>query len=141
MGRILGLDVGDKTIGIAISDELKWTAQALKTLYREGKKTDLPAIIDLARQNDVEEIVIGLPKNMDNSIGEQAEKAIKFSRQLEGRLSGSGVKVTLWDERLSTAAAERTLISADVTRKKRKKVVDTIAAVFILQGYLDSLSH
>jgi putative Holliday junction resolvase len=139
LGRILGLDLGDKTIGIALSDEMKWTAQAVKTLRREGKKTDFPAIIDFARQHEVEEIVIGLPKNMNNSLGEQAEKVLKFSRQLEGRL-GSSIKVTLWDERLSTAAAEKTLISADVTRKKRKKVIDTMAAVFILQGYLDSLS-
>ncbi len=139
MGRILGLDVGDKTIGIAMSDEFKWTAQAVKTLRREGKKTDLPALVELAQQNAVEEIVIGLPKNMDNSLGEQAEKVLKFSRQLEGRL-GSGIKITMWDERLSTAAAEKTLISADVNRKKRKKAIDTIAAVFILQGYLDSLA-
>ncbi|PID56741.1 Holliday junction resolvase RuvX [candidate division KSB3 bacterium] len=139
MGRILGLDVGDKTIGMAVSDELKWTAQAAGSIRRAGKKTDFPAIINFAQENQVEEIVIGLPKNMDNSLGEQAKKVLTFSRRLQGRL-GADVKVTLWDERLSSSAAEKTLIAANVTRKKRKHVIDTMAAVLILQGYLDSLS-
>ena len=136
MGRILGLDVGDKRIGVALSDELKWTAQALMTLQREGKKKDIPVILDLLEVHEIEEIVIGLPKNMNDTLGEQAEKVLKFSRQLENR--AAGIKVTLWDERLTTTAAERMLVKADVSRKKRKKVVDTIAAVFILQSYLDA---
>lgn len=136
MGRILGLDVGDKRIGVALSDELKWTAQALMTLQREGKQKDIPAILHLLDAHDIEEIVIGLPKNMNDTLGEQAEKVLKFSRQLENRVEG--VKVTLWDERLTTTAAERILVKADVSRKKRRKVVDTIAAVFILQSYLDA---
>lgn len=136
MGRILGLDVGDKRIGVALSDELKWTAQTLTTIQREGKKKDIPAILQLLEEHDVEEIVIGLPKNMNDTLGEQAEKVLKFSKQLETRVTG--IKVTLWDERLTTTAAERMLVKADVSRKKRKKVVDTIAAVFILQSYLDA---
>lgn len=138
MGRILGLDLGDKTIGVALSDELKWTAQGLITLRREGKKKDIPAILELVKIHEVEEIVLGLPKNMDNSLGEQAEKVLKFSRMLEGRLKS--VKITLWDERLTTSAAERTLLEANVSRKKRKKVVDTLAATLILQAYLDAQS-
>jgi putative Holliday junction resolvase len=139
MGRILGLDVGEKTIGIAMSDELKWTAQALMTLRREGKKKDFPALLELVAAHDVETVVIGLPKNMNNSLGEQAEKVLKFSRMLEGRLTKS-VNVELWDERLTTSAAEKTLLERNVSRKKRKNVIDTLAAVFILQGYLDAHS-
>jgi putative Holliday junction resolvase len=138
MGKILGLDVGDKTIGVAVSDELKWTAQGLMTLKREGKKKDFPAILQLVEEHEIEEIVIGLPKNMNNTMGEQAEKVQKFSRQLDGRLPD--VKIILWDERLTTSAANRVLLQADVSRKKRKKVVDTLAAVFILQNYLDAQS-
>ncbi|PIE35568.1 Holliday junction resolvase RuvX [candidate division KSB3 bacterium] len=140
MGKILGLDVGDKTIGIALSDELKWTAQGLMTLRRQGKKKDFPALLKVIDDHDVETVVIGLPKNMDNSLGEQAEKALKFSRMLEGRLTKS-VNVELWDERLTTSAAERTLLEGNVSRKKRKGVIDTLAAAFILQGYLDAHSE
>lgn len=138
MGKLLGLDVGDKTIGIAVSDELKWTAQGLMTLKREGKKKDIPAILDLVETHAIAEIVIGLPKNMNNTLGEQAEKVIRFSKFLEGRLRN--VKITLWDERLTTSAADKVLIKADVSRRKRKKVVNTLAAVLILQGYLDAQS-
>ncbi len=136
MGKILGLDVGDKTIGVAVSDELKWTAQGLMTLTREGQKKDIPIIVDLVQAHDVEEIVIGFPKNMNNTLGEQAEKVLKFSRRLKAGLDR--VKVTLWDERLTTVAARKVLIEADVSRKKRKKVINTLAAVLILQGYLDA---
>jgi len=136
MGRILGLDVGDKTIGVAVSDELRWTAQAVITLKRENKKKDIEAIARLVKTYSAEEIVVGLPKNMDNSLGEQAEKVLKFAKSLETQMHK--VTVTLWDERLSTSSANRVLISADLSRKKRKRVVNTLAAVVILQGYLDA---
>ena len=108
------------------------------TLKREGKKKDISTVLELVEIHEIEEIVIGLPKNMNNTIGEQAEKVLTFSKILESRLNS--VKVTLWDERLTTAAAERMLIRADVSRKKRKNVVNTLAAVLILQGYLDAKS-
>ncbi len=135
MGKLLGLDVGDKTIGIAVSDELKWTAQGLMTLKRVGEKKDIAAILELVEAHDIEEIVIGLPKNMNNTLGEQAEKVLKFTKRLEARLPE--LKITLWDERLTTSAADKVLIEADISRKKRKKVVNTLAAVLILQGNLD----
>lgn len=136
MGKILGLDLGDKTIGIAVSDELRWTAQGLMTLKREGKKKDIPAILDLIKTHEIEEIVIGLPKNMNNTLGEQAEKVLRFSKLLEARVED--VKITLWDERLTTSAADKILLKADLSRRKRKKVINTLAAVLILQGYLDT---
>ncbi len=138
MGRILGLDVGDKTIGIALSDELRWTAQGVMTLKREGRKKDIPAIVEFVNAHEVEEVVLGFPKNMNNTIGERAEKVLKFSRQLEAQLPKT--KIILWDERLTTVAANNALLEADVSRKKRKQVVDTIAAALILQGYLDAHS-
>ncbi len=135
MGRILGLDVGDKTIGVAVSDELGWTAQGVTTLKRENKKKDIEAIAQLVETYAVEEIVVGLPKNMNNSLGEQAEKTLKFAKSLETQLDK--ITITLWDERLSTSVANNVLISADLSRKKRKRVVNTLAAAVILQGYLD----
>ena len=138
MGRILGLDVGDKTIGIALSDELHWTAQGVMTLKREGRKKDIPALVQFVTTHDVEEIVLGFPKNMNNTIGERAEKVLKFSRRLEAQLPN--IKISLWDERLTTVAANQALLEADVSRKKRKEVIDTVAAVLILQGYLDAHS-
>ena len=138
MGRILGLDVGDKTIGIALSDELHWTAQGVMTLKREGRKKDIPALVQFVMTHDVEEIVLGFPKNMNDTIGERAEKVLKFSRQLEAQLPK--IKISLWDERLTTVAANQALLEGDVSRKKRKEVIDTVAAVLILQGYLDAHS-
>ena len=138
MGKILGLDVGDKTIGVAISDELKWTAQGLMTLKREGKKKDIPSILHLVETHNIEKIVIGLPKNMNNTLGEQAEKVLKFSKILETRLTA--VSVILWDERLTTSAADKVLLQANVSRKKRKHVINTLSAVLILQTYLDAQS-
>jgi putative Holliday junction resolvase len=136
MGRILGLDVGEKTIGVAVSDELRWTAQGVITLQRENVKKDIEALTRLVETYAAEEIVVGLPKNMDNSLGEQADKVLKFAKALETQLNN--VPVTFWDERLSTSVADRVLISADLSRKKRKRVVNTLAAVVILQGYLDA---
>jgi putative Holliday junction resolvase len=138
MGRILGLDVGDKTIGIAVSDELGWTAQGIKTLQRQGKKHDLTAIAELAESYAVTEVIVGLPKHLNNTLGEQAEAVLKFARSLEGRLHP--IPITLWDERLSTSTAERILVDADMSRKKRKRVINTLAAVVILQNYLDTKS-
>lgn len=138
MERVLGLDVGDKTIGVAVSDELGWTAQGVTTVQRQGKKQDLAALAEFVECYAVTEILVGLPKHMNNSIGEQAEKAQQFARSLEGRFYP--IPITMWDERLSTTSAERVLLDADVSRKKRKQVINTLAAVVILQSYLDSKS-
>ncbi len=138
MNRILGLDVGTKTIGVALSDALGWTAQGVTTLkidYDEGIY-GIEEIVRLTMDNDVERIIVGLPKNMNNSIGESGERSIHFAKLLENALPD--VKITLWDERLSTIGAERSLLEADLSRKKRKAVIDKMAAVFILQGYLDN---
>jgi putative Holliday junction resolvase len=138
MGRILGLDVGDKTIGIAVSDELGWTAQGITTLKRANTKKDIEAIVQLVETYTAEKVIVGLPKNMNNSLGEQAQKALKFAKSLERQLNEASV--ILWDERLSTSMANNVLISADLSRKKRKRVINTLAAVVILQGYLDAQS-
>ncbi|ADC50428.1 hypothetical protein BpOF4_11875 [Alkalihalophilus pseudofirmus OF4] len=134
--RALGLDVGTKTVGIALSDELGWTAQGIETLRRneEDPESDFLKIAELAKQNDVETIVIGLPKNMNGTIGPSGERCMEFADSLKEHVD---CEFVMWDERLTTVAAERMLVSADVSRKKRKKVIDKMAAVMILQGYLD----
>jgi len=132
----LGLDVGTKRIGIAISDELGWTAQGVKTLHRRDGKSDLREIRDIAGQYGVEKIVVGLPRNMDGSLGSQAEMTLEFVQEMREIL---GVPIITWDERLSTVEATKMLIRADLSRKKRKQKVDMMAAVLILQSYLDSL--
>ena len=134
--RILGLDVGTKRIGIAVSDELGWTAQGVKILYRRNGESDLRELRDIVTQYGVEKIVVGLPKNMDGSLGPQAEMVLGFVEELRGIL---GVPVVTWDERLSTVEATKMFIRADISRKKRKRKVDMVAAVLILQTYLDSL--
>lgn len=134
--RKLGLDVGTKTIGIALSDALGWTAQGIETYRRKGDMDqDLAYIQDLVEKNEVHQIVVGLPKNMNGTIGPSGEMCQEFARQIEDTLN---ISTVLWDERLTTAAAERMLIEADVSRKKRKGVIDKMAAVLILQSYLDS---
>lgn len=134
--RILGLDPGEKRIGVAVSDPLGITAQALQVITRTGLEKDIALIGDICRGYGVELIVMGLPRNMDGTEGEKA----KAARRLAGKLQESlGVRVVLWDERLSTRAAEQTLLEADMSRRRRKQVVDKIAAAYILQGYLDSL--
>ena len=138
MPRIMGLDVGDKTIGIALSDPLGWTAQGLKTVQRTGIKKDLQKLGEIIKEYDVKKIVVGLPKNMDGTIGPQCQKVLEFNEKLGKRFTD--IEIIQWDERLTTVAAERTLIEADVSRKKRKEVIDKIAAVHILQGYLDRIS-
>ncbi|KEK26315.1 Holliday junction resolvase RuvX [Bacillus gaemokensis] len=135
--RILGLDVGTKTVGVAISDEMGWTAQGLETIKinEERGNFGFDRISELVKQYNVDKIVVGLPKNMNGTIGPRGEACQQFAQSLRELLQ---LEVVLWDERLSTMAAERLLISADVSRKKRKQVIDKMAAVVILQGYLDS---
>ena len=137
--RILGLDVGDKTIGIAASDELLFTAQGIEVIRRTSLDRDIARLKELHQLYDVERMVVGLPKNMNGSIGPRGELIQEFAKYLAEYFPG--IEVILWDERLSTVAAEKMLISADVSRAKRRKVIDKMAAVFILQGYLDSLPN
>ena len=135
----MGLDYGSKTMGVAISDALKITAQGIETIQRKEEnklRKTLARIEELAKEYEVEEIVLGFPKNINNTIGERAEKSLELKEMLERR---TGLPVVMWDERLTTVEAERTLITSNVRREDRKKYVDKIAAVFILQGYLDSL--
>ena len=133
-GRIMGLDVGDKTIGVAVSDLMGLTAQGVKTIKRVGKKKDIEALKEIIKERQVNKIVSGLPKNMNGTLGPQGEKVIKFCELLEEE---TGIRIEYWDERLSTVAAERTLIQGNVRRENRKGVIDMVAAVIILQGYLD----
>ncbi len=135
--RIMGLDVGDKTIGVAVSDEMGWTAQPLTVIRRQALLKDCAEVARLAGEYEARTAVVGLPRNMDGSKGPQALKTEAFAQALARE---SGLEIVFWDERLSTQAAERTLIQADMSRAKRKKVVDKIAASIILQGYLDRLS-
>lgn len=135
--RILGLDVGTKTIGIAVSDELGWTAQGVETLRRdeETPEADWDKLEKVIQDLNIEKVVVGLPKNMNGTIGPSGEACQQFAEEVKTRFD---LPVILWDERLTTVAAERMLISADISRKKRKKVIDKMAAVMILQGFLDS---
>ncbi len=132
--RTMGLDVGTRTIGIAVSDELGITAQGLKTLRRKSPEEDLREIAAIVRQFQIEKIVVGLPKNMDGTLGKQAEIVLNWTKVLTDKIQ---VPVATWDERLSTVGASKVLLEADLSRKKRKKVIDKLAAVIILQGYLD----
>lgn len=135
--RILGLDVGDKTIGVAASDLMLLTAQGVEVIRRTSLDRDFVRLGEIIRQYEVNTVVIGLPKNMNGSIGPRGEYTQQFAEELQTRFFHIAVK--FWDERLSTVAAEKSLIAADVSRTKRRKVIDKMAAVFILQGYLDSL--
>ena len=138
--RILGLDYGSKTVGVAVSDPLGLTAQKVETIWRKQEnklRRTLARIEELIAEYEVEKIVLGFPKNMNNTVGERAEKALEFGEMLKKR---TGLEVIMWDERLTTVEADRTLIEAGLRRENRKQYLDGIAAVFILQGYLDSLS-
>jgi len=128
--RIMGLDFGSKTVGVAISDELLLTAQGIEIIERKEETR----IEELIVEYGVEGIVLGLPKNMNNSLGERAELSMMFKEKLERR---TGLPVVMWDERLTTVAADRAMMEAGVRREHRKEHVDKIAACFILQGYLD----
>lgn len=137
--RIMGLDYGTKTVGVAISDALGFTAQGIETIQRKEEnklRRTLARIEELVSEYEVEKIVLGFPKHMNNDIGERAEKSLEFRDMLVRR---TGLEVIMWDERLTTVEAERTLIESNVRRENRKKYIDKIAAVFILQGYLDSV--
>ena len=132
--RTMGLDMGTRTIGVAISDELGITAQGLKTLRRKSMEEDLKEIAAIVGQFEIGKIVVGLPKNMDGTLGKQAEMVLKWMKVLSDKIQ---VPVVTWDERLSTVGASKVLLEADLSRAKRKKVIDKLAAVLILQGYLD----
>ena len=132
--RIMGLDVGSRTIGMAISDELGLTAQGFKTLRRKSLEDDFQEIAAIINQFEISKIVVGLPKNMNGTLGSQAETVLEWVEILKDRIQ---VPVVTWDERLSTVGASRVLLEADLSRRKRKKVIDKLAAVLILQGYLD----
>ncbi len=130
--RIMGLDFGSKTIGVAVSDALFWTAQGVKTIRRSNE--EIEELRKLIQEYEVAEIVIGYPKNMNGTLGPRCALTDEFVERLRAEF---GLPVELWDERLSTVAAQRTLLEADMSRSKRKQVIDKMAAVFILQGYLD----
>ena len=134
--RILGLDIGQKTIGLAISDPLGLTAQGLTTIRRKNKQSDIEELKKVCKEYEVETLVIGLPKNMNNSIGFAGEKIQEFAELIKEEI---GLKIEFWDERLTTVAAHRAMLEADLSRGKRKKIVDKVAATYILQGYLDRL--
>ena len=134
--RIMSLDVGSRTIGIACSDALLMTAQGIETIRRTSLEKDLNRLQELIAEYEVHELVVGMPKNMNGTKGERAEKTEEFVEKMKEVID---LPVTYWDERLSTVMAERQLIAADVSRKKRKSVIDKMAAVVILQGYLDRL--
>lgn len=136
--RVLGLDYGSKTVGAALSDELGLTAQPLETIVRKEEnklRQTLARIEAIVREQGVDTIVLGFPRNMNNTMGERAQKTLEFKEMLERR---TGLKIVLWDERLTTVAAERVLQESGVRREHRKEYIDQIAASLILQGYLDS---
>jgi putative Holliday junction resolvase len=133
--RAAGLDLGTKTIGVAVSDELGLTAQGLKTIERRSLKKDLAELVRLVEEYSVDRFVLGLPLNMDGSEGPRAEATRKFGAALEAETK---LPIIYQDERLTTVSAERALLEADVSRKKRKEVIDQVAASFILQAWLDA---
>lgn len=139
--RIIGLDFGSKTVGVAVSDELLITAQGIEIVRRKSEnklRQTLARIEELIKEYNVEKIVLGFPKNMNNSEGERCEKTLEFKEMLERR---TGLTVELWDERLTTVAADNLMMEAGIRRENRKEYVDQIAASFILQGYLDYLQN
>lgn len=135
--RIMGLDVGSKTVGVAVSDALGWTAQGIETISidEEKGKFGFERVTEIVKLYEVEKIVVGLPKNMNNTIGPRGEASKAYAEKLKELLN---LPIIMWDERLSTKQAERVLLEADISRKKRKKVIDKMAAIMILQGFLDS---
>ncbi len=136
--RIMALDVGSKTVGVACSDALYLTAQGVETIQRSSLAKDFERIMELVKEYEVEEIVVGMPKHMNGTKGERAEKTESYVERLKEVVD---IPIRYWDERLSTAMATRSLLEADVSRKKRKAVIDKMAAVVILQGYLDRRQH
>lgn len=136
MKRSMGLDVGTRTIGVAASDLLGMIAGGVETIRRTTDEKDFARIGELIKEHEVDTLVVGYPKNMNGTIGERAHASEEFAEELRRRFDG--IKVVLWDERLSTVAAENVLIDADMRRKKRRKIIDMMAAVVILQNFLDS---
>lgn len=136
--RFLSLDVGDKRIGLAVSDELGLTAQGLRTMERTRGGDEIFNLVKIIKDLEIAKIIVGLPRNMNGTYGPQAEKVREFINSLT---QAHPIEVVYQDERLTTSSAQRVLLEGDVSRKKRKQVVDKIAAVFILQGYLDSLKR
>lgn len=135
MERILGLDIGEKRIGVAVSDPLGYTAQGVKTIHRESKIKDMKEIEDLLIQYEIKKVVVGMPKNMNGSIGPSGEMVKKVAEKIKNKFN---IELIYVDERLSTVSAERILIEGDVRRENRKKVIDMVAATYILQTYLDT---
>ena len=138
--RLMGLDYGSKTVGVAVSDPLGLTAQGVETVWRKQEnklRQTMARIEELISEYQVERIVLGYPKNMNNTVGERAVKSLEFNEKLEKR---TGLPVVMWDERLTTAEAERTLMETGVRRENRKQFLDQMAAVLILQGYLDRMN-
>ena len=138
--RVMGLDFGSKTVGVAISDPLRITAQPMEIVRRKSEnklRQTLARLEELIEEYQVTQLVLGLPKNMNNTLGERAEKSLEFKEMLERR---TGLPVVMWDERLTTVEANRAMIEGGVRREDRSKHVDALAAVLILQGYLDSIS-
>ena len=133
--RILGLDVGTKRIGVALSDGLFITSQGLETIYRQTLDKDLETIKNVIKENDVGEVVVGLPLNMNGTYSQKTKEVVEFMDNLSKAI---GIPVKTWDERLTTVQAERVLLEADVSRRKRRQTADRLAAQIILQGYLDS---
>ncbi|SDY88092.1 Holliday junction resolvase RuvX [Tindallia californiensis] len=136
--RILGLDIGDRTIGVAVSDPFGWTAQGVTTIKRSDLPKDLEELGKIVEEYKVTKMVVGIPKNMNGTFGPQAEKVRELVKEIVKQIT---IETVEWDERLSTKMAERSLIEGDMRRNKRKKVIDTVAAVCILQGYLDYQQH
>ena len=139
--RVLGLDYGSKTVGVAVSDPLGLTAQGVETVWRKQEnklRRTLARIEEIISEYQVTEIVLGYPKNMNNTVGERAEKSLEFKEMLEKR---TGLPVVMWDERLTTVAADKAMMEAGIRRENRKDYVDMIAATLILQGYLDAAAH
>jgi len=142
--KIIALDVGDKTIGVALSDDLLFTGQGLMTIQRVGARKDAGKVMDLIKEYKCDTVVIGLPKNLNGTDSIQTEKVYEFKALLENKMKSSGmseIEIIFQDERFTTLIAEKVLIEADVSRKKRKDVIDKQAAVIILQGYLDRLRN
>jgi putative Holliday junction resolvase len=136
--RILGLDIGEKRVGVAISDELGLTAQGIDVIERTNDGKDMDRISEIVSEYKVIKIVVGLPKNMNGTLGPSGKAVKDYATKLKNT---TGIETDFWDERLTTVAAERTLLEADVSRKKRKRVIDKLAAVLILQSYLDFKSR
>lgn len=137
--RIIGMDVGDRRIGMAVSDEMGWTAQGIGTLERKSHREDMERLKEIFSRYNPKKVILGLPKNMDGSLGPQSGKVKEFGEFLQSHIYEG--EIVYWDERLTTILAHRIMIDADMSRQKRKQRVDQMAAVFILQSYMDYLEN